>query len=45
MVSLGLGMLITFLGIPILAAGLVMCRGFGIVERGRARGLLRLDVG
>ncbi|MFJ6849295.1 sensor histidine kinase [Streptomyces sp. NPDC091271] len=44
MVSLGLGMLITFLGIPILAAGLVMCRGFGVVERGRARGLLRLDV-
>ncbi|MFE4214537.1 sensor histidine kinase [Streptomyces sp. NPDC056844] len=45
MVSLGLGMLITFLGIPILAAGLVMCRGFGVMERGRARGLLRLDVG
>ncbi|MER5556980.1 sensor domain-containing protein, partial [Streptomyces sp. NPDC002793] len=44
MVSLGLGMLITFLGIPILAAGLVMCRGFGVMERGRARGLLRLDV-
>ncbi|MEU9061560.1 sensor domain-containing protein [Streptomyces sp. NPDC048430] len=44
MVSLGLGMLITFLGIPILAAGLVMCRGFGVMERGRARGLLKLDV-
>ncbi|CAM5451821.1 sensor histidine kinase [Streptomyces atroolivaceus] len=44
MVSLGLGMLITFLGIPVLAAGLAMCRGFGAVERGRARGLLRLDV-
>ncbi|MFH9616746.1 sensor histidine kinase [Streptomyces pratensis] len=44
MVSLGLGMLITFLGIPILAAALVMCRGFGAVERGRARGLLKLDV-
>ncbi|MFC8226930.1 sensor histidine kinase [Streptomyces sp. NPDC057287] len=44
MVSLGLGMLITFLGIPILAAGLVVCRGFGVMERGRARGLLKLDV-
>ncbi|MFE9728433.1 sensor histidine kinase [Streptomyces sp. NPDC005794] len=44
MVSLGLGMLITFVGIPILAVGLVMCRGFGVVERGRARGLLKLDV-
>ncbi|MFD6277265.1 sensor histidine kinase [Streptomyces sp. NPDC060209] len=44
MVSLGLGMLITFVGIPILAAGLVVCRGFGAVERGRARGLLKLDV-
>ncbi|MFE4453637.1 sensor histidine kinase [Streptomyces sp. NPDC056796] len=44
MVSLGLGLLITFLGIPVLAAGLVMCRGFGAMERGRARGLLGLDV-
>ncbi|GAA2940428.1 sensor histidine kinase [Kitasatospora cinereorecta] len=44
MTSLGLGMLITFLGIPVLAAGLVMCRGFGALERGRARGLLKLDV-
>ncbi|MFE6038733.1 sensor histidine kinase [Streptomyces sp. NPDC056452] len=44
MMSLGLGMLITFLGIPILAAGLVMCRGFGAMERVRARGLLKLDV-
>ncbi|WP_329040004.1 sensor domain-containing protein [Streptomyces sp. NBC_00178] len=44
MTSLGLGMLITFLGIPILAAGLVMCRGFGVMERGRARALLSLDV-
>ncbi|MFJ8749677.1 sensor histidine kinase [Streptomyces sp. NPDC102441] len=44
MVSMGLGLLITFLGIPVLAAGLVMCRGFGVVERGRARGLLRLDI-
>ncbi|MET9433008.1 sensor domain-containing protein [Streptomyces sp. NPDC006551] len=44
-VSAGAGLLITFLGIPVLAAGLAMCRGFGAVERARARGLLRLDVG
>ncbi|AEN11761.1 MULTISPECIES: sensor histidine kinase [unclassified Streptomyces] len=44
MVSLGLGMLITFLGIPILAAGLALCRGFGMLERARARALLHLDV-
>ncbi|WP_424922692.1 sensor domain-containing protein, partial [Streptomyces sp. wa53] len=44
MVSLGLGMLITFLGIPILAAGLAMCRGFGAMERARARALLGLDI-
>ncbi|MGW0464416.1 sensor histidine kinase [Streptomyces sp. NPDC003027] len=45
MVSAGAGLLITFLGIPVLAAGLAMCRGFGAVERARARVLLRLDVG
>ncbi|MGW8884778.1 sensor histidine kinase [Streptomyces sp. NPDC055749] len=44
MTSLGIGMLITFLGVPILAAGLAMCRGFGAMERTRARGLLKLDV-
>ncbi|TRV77691.1 sensor histidine kinase [Streptomyces sp. 130] len=44
MVSLGAGLLVTFLGIPVLAAGLVMCRGFGMLERTRARALLRLDV-
>ncbi|MEU8674012.1 sensor domain-containing protein [Streptomyces sp. NPDC048560] len=44
MSSLGIGMLITFLGIPILAAGLAMCRGFGALERARARALLNLDV-
>ncbi|MET7369480.1 sensor domain-containing protein [Streptomyces sp. NPDC005566] len=44
MTSLGLGMLITFLGIPILAAALVMCRGFGAMERVRARRLLKLEV-
>ncbi|MEE4489652.1 sensor histidine kinase [Streptomyces sp. BE230] len=44
MTSVGAGLLITFLGIPVLAAGLAMCRGFGALERARARGLLKLDV-
>ncbi|AVV41071.1 histidine kinase [Streptomyces sp. P3] len=43
-VSLGAGLLVTFLGIPVLAAGLTACRGFGALERGRARGLLGLEV-
>ncbi|MER6102638.1 sensor domain-containing protein [Streptomyces sp. NPDC001832] len=42
--TLGIGMLITFLGVPILAGALAMCRGFGAMERARARGLLKLDV-
>ncbi|GGT31683.1 sensor histidine kinase [Streptomyces purpureus] len=42
--ALGLGLVVTFLGIPLLAATLAMCRGFGAVERGRARGLLGVDV-
>ncbi|MET7383180.1 sensor domain-containing protein [Streptomyces sp. NPDC005526] len=45
MVSLGAGLLVTFLGVPVLAAGLTGCRGFGAMERARARGLLGLDVG
>ncbi|MGX1883584.1 sensor histidine kinase [Streptomyces sp. NPDC055287] len=44
MTSLGMGLLITFLGVPVLAAGLAGCRGFGALERARARGLLKLDV-
>ncbi|MGP4053125.1 sensor histidine kinase [Streptomyces sp. 2A115] len=44
MVSLGVGLLITFLGIPVLAAALAGCRGLGALERARARGLLGLDV-
>ncbi|WP_199553162.1 sensor histidine kinase [Streptomyces sp. N35] len=44
MVSVGAGLLITFLGIPVLAAGLAGLRGLGAVERARARGLLHLDV-
>ena len=45
MVSLGAGLLVTFLGVPVLAVALAGCRGFGSVERARARGLLGLDVG
>jgi signal transduction histidine kinase len=44
MLSLGAGLLVTFLGVPVLAAGLAGARGLGVVERARARGLLRLDV-
>ncbi|MFF5182917.1 sensor histidine kinase [Streptomyces sp. NPDC000345] len=44
MLSVGAGLLVTFLGIPVLAAGLAACRGFGAVERARARGLLGLEV-
>ncbi|CAM5617049.1 histidine kinase OS=Streptomyces alboniger OX=132473 GN=CP975_20685 PE=4 SV=1 [Streptomyces alboniger] len=44
MVSLGMGLLVTFLGIPVLAAGLAGCRGLGALERVRARVLLGLDV-
>ncbi|MER5434207.1 sensor domain-containing protein [Streptomyces sp. NPDC002588] len=44
MLSVGAGLLVTFLGIPVLAAGLAACRGFGTLERERARGLLGLEV-
>ncbi|MEU7435164.1 sensor domain-containing protein [Streptomyces sioyaensis] len=43
-VSLGAGLLVTFLGIPVLAAGLAGARGLGSLERARARALLGLDV-
>ncbi|MFG2562691.1 sensor histidine kinase [Streptomyces sp. NPDC048496] len=42
--SASAGLLITFLGIPLLAGTLAMCRGIGAMERVRARGLLRLQV-
>ncbi|MEV7126510.1 sensor domain-containing protein [Streptomyces sp. NPDC093260] len=45
MASLGAGLLVTFLGIPVLAGALAGCRLLGVVERARARGLLGLDVG
>ncbi|QPP07063.1 sensor histidine kinase [Streptomyces bathyalis] len=42
--STGAGLLITFLGVPILAAGLLGCRAVGRLERARARVLLRLEI-
>ncbi|MFF8830691.1 sensor histidine kinase [Streptomyces sp. NPDC015131] len=44
LVSLGVGLVVTFLGVPVLAAALAMCRGFGTLERARARGLLGMRV-
>ncbi|MFJ2648637.1 sensor histidine kinase [Streptomyces sp. NPDC087420] len=40
----GVGLLITFLGVPVLALGLAGCRAFGAMERARARGLLGMDI-
>ncbi len=44
MLSLGVGLLITFLGVPVLAGMLAGCRGMGYFERARARLLLDLKV-
>ncbi|MBQ0986181.1 sensor domain-containing protein [Streptomyces sp. F63] len=44
MTATALGLLVTFLGIPVLAAALAGCRALGAAERGRARLLLDLDV-
>ncbi|MEU7043928.1 sensor domain-containing protein [Streptomyces varsoviensis] len=44
MLTAGAGLLVTFVGVPVLAAGLAGCRALGAVERTRARVLLRLDV-
>ncbi|WP_030298098.1 sensor histidine kinase [Streptomyces katrae] len=43
-VSIGAGLLVTFLGVPVLAGVLAMCRGFGRVERARVRGMLGVDI-
>ncbi|MGW5676739.1 sensor histidine kinase [Streptomyces sp. NPDC003860] len=40
----GAGLLITFIGVPVLAATLAGCRAFGSLERSRARFLLGLEV-
>ncbi|KUL36242.1 histidine kinase [Streptomyces sp. NRRL F-4489] len=44
LVSVSAGLLITFVGIPVLAGGLAGARGLGAVERARARALLGLEV-
>ncbi|UIX31554.1 sensor histidine kinase [Streptomyces sp. GQFP] len=44
MASTGAGLLITFLGIPVLAVALAGCRGFGVLERKMARALIGADV-
>ncbi|GGP91994.1 sensor histidine kinase [Streptomyces roseolilacinus] len=43
--AVGAGLVVTFVGIPVLALGLAMCRGFGVVERARARAFLGSRVG
>ncbi|SCK59443.1 sensor domain-containing protein, partial [Streptomyces sp. WMMB 322] len=42
--SAGAGLLITFLGVPLLAVCLLGCRAVGRLERARARALLRVEV-
>ncbi|WP_420709983.1 sensor histidine kinase [Streptomyces sp. NRRL B-1347] len=44
MLTLGAGLLITFIGIPVLALALTALRGFGSLERARARTLLGVEV-
>ncbi|MEW2315755.1 sensor histidine kinase [Streptomyces bauhiniae] len=44
MISLGAGLLVTFIGVPVLALALVGCRGFGALERARAGALLKVRV-
>jgi signal transduction histidine kinase len=42
MLSLGAGLLVTFIGLPVLVLG--GCRAIGYMERARARSLLRLEI-
>jgi signal transduction histidine kinase len=44
MLSLSAGLLVTFIGLPLLVATLGGCRALGRMERARARALLWLDV-
>ncbi|MFJ7158436.1 sensor histidine kinase [Streptomyces sp. NPDC101118] len=44
LLSAGAGLLVTFLGVPLLAASLGVFRGFGAVERARARTMLGREV-
>ncbi|AYG81131.1 Sensor histidine kinase LiaS [Streptomyces hundungensis] len=43
-VSLSAGLLVTFIGIPLMAVTLMGCRAFGVMERARARALLGVDI-
>ncbi|MFF4952514.1 sensor histidine kinase [Streptomyces chattanoogensis] len=42
--TLGIGLSVTVVGLPLLAMGLVACRRYGKLERARARALLGVDV-
>ncbi|MFB7743116.1 sensor histidine kinase [Streptomyces sp. NPDC056132] len=44
MVSASAGLLITFIGIPLMAVALMGCRGLGMLERARARALLGVEI-
>jgi signal transduction histidine kinase len=44
LLSVGLGLLITVVGVFIIALGLLVARGFGAAYRGLGRGLLGIDV-
>ncbi|MEV6005576.1 sensor domain-containing protein [Streptomyces sp. NPDC051976] len=44
MLSVGAGLLVTFIGVPVLVLALGGCRAIGYSERARARSLLRLDI-
>ncbi|XHM96037.1 sensor histidine kinase [Peterkaempfera sp. SMS 1(5)a] len=45
MLSLGVGLAVTFMGIPVLAAGVAGARGWGAMERARAAALLDVRMG
>ncbi|KND31144.1 sensor histidine kinase [Streptomyces acidiscabies] len=45
MLSVGVGLMVSFLGVPLLAVALAGGRGFGALERARARGLLGMEIG
>jgi signal transduction histidine kinase len=44
LLTLGSGLAVTVIGLPVLASGLLVCRAWGRVDRARARALLDLDI-
>uniref|UniRef100_A0AAU2VIL0 histidine kinase n=1 Tax=Streptomyces sp. NBC_00003 TaxID=2903608 RepID=A0AAU2VIL0_9ACTN len=42
--SVSAGLLVTFIGIPLMAVALMGCRAFGVMERARARLLLGVEI-